>query len=81
MDSESKDRIWCDVCGTDEYILIEHAHKRRHHKTSVWDVDYWCTECDSFYGHDIRPETLTTPMAYAIISLVQHVNPGIEYDH
>ncbi|AIY00909.1 hypothetical protein ART_1310 [Arthrobacter sp. PAMC 25486] len=81
MDGASKQRIWCEVCDTDEYILIEHAHKRRHHKASTWDVEYSCTECETFYAHDIFSETLTTPMAYAIIAIVQRSGQGDVFDH
>lgn len=71
VQAPATERIWCDECQTDQYILIEEARKRRHHGESTWDVDYTCTNCDSFCGHEIQTETLTTPMAFAIIELVQ----------
>lgn len=76
------DRIWCDECGTDEYVLLERARRRRRNGIGVWDVDYTCMNCDCFYGHEIEVENLDVKMAFAIITVMQEpgtsvrVNPG-----
>lgn len=75
MDSESASTIWCDICQTDQYLLLERARRRRRNGESVWDVDYICTNCDRFYGHEIEIEDLNATMAFAIITVVQQ--PGI----
>ncbi|SEE18762.1 hypothetical protein SAMN04489740_0841 [Arthrobacter alpinus] len=82
MDSNSTSNIWCNVCQTDEYILLESASRRRRNGSGVWDVDYTCMHCDSFYGHEIEIEDLNASTAFAIITLMQEpghsvrVNPG-----
>lgn len=82
MDSDSASTIWCNVCQTDEYVLLERARRRRRNGAGVWDVDYTCMHCDSFYGHEIDVENLNAAMAFAIITVMQEpgqsvrVNPG-----
>jgi hypothetical protein len=60
-------RIWCQRCGTDEFVLVERARWRRRHGEGVWDIDYFCTNCGSFCGHVVRnaevPRTLAAAMA------------------
>ncbi len=60
------DRIWCGVCGTDEFILIEHAAWRRHSGRGGWDIDYTCTNCDSVYGHAVRDADATPALLAAM---------------
>lgn len=65
---ESKnDRIWCEVCGSDSYILIERARWRRRHGDGFWDIDYMCTNCDSFYGHVVKDEEVTPALMAAMV--------------
>jgi hypothetical protein len=68
------DSIWCDECQTDAYVLLERARRRRHNGEGVWDVDYTCMQCDSFYGHEIEIEDLNAATAFAIITVMQQ--PG-----
>lgn len=77
MDDESAPAIWCDQCQTDEYVLLERARRRRRNGTSYWDVDYTCTHCDSFYGHEIEVENLNATMAFAIITVMQEPGVGV----
>lgn len=63
--------IWCPGCRTDAYILIEQAGRHKRRGEVMWDVDYTCTNCDNFYGHDIEPEALSKAMVYALISVIQ----------
>ena len=65
------DRIWCEACGTDEFVLVERARWRRHHGEDFWDVDYFCTRCDTFYGHLVRDEDVT-PALMAAMSAVKY---------
>lgn len=75
IQAEKSGRIWCSVCDTDEYVLLERARRRRRNGSGVWDVDYTCMSCDNFYGHEIEIEDLNATMAFAIITVVQQ--PGI----
>jgi hypothetical protein len=59
-------RIWCDVCGSDDYILIERARWRRLVDEGSWDIDYSCTNCDSFYGHVVRESDVTQSLMAAM---------------
>lgn len=74
MDSDSASNIGCNVCQNDEYVLLERARRRRRNGAGVWDVDYNCMHCDSFYGHEIDVDDLNAAMAFAIITLLQE--PG-----
>lgn len=52
--------IWCDHCGTDEFIFIESARRRHWAPADDLDVTYFCSECDAIYGHlvkesDVKP--------------------------
>lgn len=58
--------LWCGVCGTDEYILIEMARWRRRRGTGAWDIDYTCTNCDSFYAHAVADEDITAALIAAM---------------
>jgi hypothetical protein len=40
------ERIWCEACGTDEFVLVERARWRRRHGKGFWDVVYLCTQGD-----------------------------------
>ena len=64
------DRIWCLRCGTDEFILVERARWRMRRGEGFWDVDYFCTKCDSFYGHFVR-DAEVTPTFMAAIAAIQ----------
>ncbi len=72
--AKETDLIWCTVCHSDEYVLLERARRRRRNGLGVWDVDYTCMSCDSFYGHEIEIENLNAKMAFAIITVMQQ--PG-----
>ena len=63
--------IWCQQCQSDEHIVIEGARRRKRNGGGIWDVDYCCTHCDSFYRHEIQLETLSKAMAHAMISVIQ----------
>lgn len=63
------DRIWCDVCGTDEFVLVERARWRRRHGQGFWDVDYVCTRCDRFYGHVVRDQDVTPAVLAAMAAV------------
>lgn len=82
MGDDSASKIWCETCRTDEYVLLERARRRRRNGVGVWDVDYTCTNCDNFYGHEIKIEDLKPAMAMAIITVIQdsrqgaRLNPG-----
>ncbi|ALV44874.1 hypothetical protein MB46_04485 [Arthrobacter alpinus] len=74
IEADASDRIWCDECHTDQYVLLERARRRRRNGAGVWDVDYTCMHCDSFYGHEIEIDDLNAATAYAIITVMQQ--PG-----
>ena len=59
-------RIWCEVCGSDEYIFIERARWRRRQGDGSWDIDYTCTKCDSFYGHLVKDADVTPALMAAM---------------
>ena len=63
------ERIWCEACGTDEFVLVERARWRRRHGEGFWDVDYVCTRCDRFYGHVVRDEDLTPAVLAAMAAV------------
>ncbi|MEO8220516.1 MAG: hypothetical protein ABI563_06995 [Specibacter sp.] len=44
------DRPWCCRCGTNEYLCFESVTPVPDIFDMV-DVDYLCTQCESFYGH------------------------------
>lgn len=67
----STEVISCGQCKTDAYILIERASRRKRKGLVIWDVDYTCTNCDNFYGHEIRPEALSKAMVHALVSVIQ----------
>lgn len=71
IQTEEPERIWCDECDTDEYVLLERARRRQRDGSRVWDVDYTCMNCDSFYGHEIEIEDLNARTACAIITVMQ----------
>ncbi|WP_104086582.1 hypothetical protein [Arthrobacter sp. GMC3] len=56
------DGIWCVVCSSDKYILIERARWRHRIAEGSWDVDYTCTKCDSFYGHVVMESVVTAAL-------------------
>lgn len=44
----------CVHCATDEYLVPDNIQPRVLPGTTGrrgWDVSYWCSRCDSFYGH------------------------------
>lgn len=43
-------RPWCCRCGTNEYLCFESVAPVAQVLDMV-DVDYLCTQCESFYGH------------------------------
>lgn len=59
-------KIWCDACDSDDYILIERARWRRLFDEGSWDIDYSCTNCDSFYGHVVRQSDVTLSLMAAM---------------
>lgn len=70
------DRIWCDACGTEEFILVERARWRRRHDQGFWDVDYVCTRCDSFYGHVVRDQDVTPAVLAAMAAVTTGAGNG-----
>ncbi|MGO4384910.1 hypothetical protein [Specibacter sp. RAF43] len=58
--------IWCETCGSDEFILIEKARWYRRRGEGMWDIDYTCTNCDSFYGHVVREADTTAALIAAM---------------
>ncbi|RAN79656.1 hypothetical protein B5P43_12760 [Bacillus sp. SRB_336] len=71
VEESPDDRIWCQGCGTDEFLLVERARWRRRHGEGLWDIDYFCTKCDSFYGHVVR-DAEVTPTLMAAMSAIQN---------
>ncbi|WP_417215821.1 hypothetical protein [Arthrobacter sp.] len=53
----------CGHCGTDEFLVPEsvkgHQAPDRSERRG-WDVSYWCSKCDRYYGHF----TLQLPAAW-----------------
>lgn len=70
VEESHADQIWCGVCGTDEFVLVEKARWRRRHGEGTWDVDYFCSKCDSFYGHVVR-DAEVTPAILAALAVVR----------
>lgn len=75
-DAAAFGRIWCDVCGTDKYILIELARWRRRHGVEFWDIDYTCTNCDNFYGHVVKDPDVTPALAAALSVATNEARPA-----
>lgn len=45
---------FCAHCATDEFLVPETIHISRQPgrgETWGWDVSYWCSQCDRYYGH------------------------------
>lgn len=46
---------WCSACGTDEYLVFDAVTllppRSGNPVSPRWDVSYWCSCCDSYYGH------------------------------
>ena len=57
----------CTRCGTDEFLVPDNVEARvlpSPVSRPGWDVSYWCSNCDGFFGHladhlpaSWRPET------------------------
>ncbi len=60
------DRIWCEACGTDQFVLLERALRRRRHGGGFWDVDYFCARCGNSYGHLVRDVEVTPALMRAM---------------
>ncbi|WP_372698158.1 hypothetical protein [Arthrobacter sp. JSM 101049] len=42
----------CAHCGTDEYLVPDNIQPSiLPGGTGGWDVTYWCSQCDGFFGH------------------------------
>lgn len=42
----------CTRCGTDEFLVPDNLQPRPLPSgVRGWDVTYWCSQCDGFYGH------------------------------
>jgi hypothetical protein len=52
-------RPWCTVCATDSYIFVETVVEAEPRELAIVDVSYTCSECDTFYAHPVRLDTLT----------------------
>lgn len=57
-------RCRCTVCDSTEYLVLDDAVPGMAAGlggTALWEVSYWCSQCDSYYGHttDALPETFT----------------------
>jgi hypothetical protein len=43
----------CEACGSSDYLVYEHVElllDRRRVQPPCWDVEFWCGQCESFYG-------------------------------
>ncbi|MBP2374356.1 hypothetical protein [Paeniglutamicibacter psychrophenolicus] len=43
----------CDSCGSSDFLVYEHVElrlDRRRVQPPCWDVEFWCGQCESFYG-------------------------------
>ncbi|WP_104086579.1 MULTISPECIES: hypothetical protein [unclassified Arthrobacter] len=58
--------IWCGVCDSDEYVIIERARWYRLEGEGSWDIDYTCMNCDSFYGHVVKEAEVTRALMAAM---------------
>lgn len=46
---------WCPRCRTTDYLVFESARPRvsvDRPTDSTWAVEYWCSGCDSYFGHE-----------------------------
>lgn len=50
--------IWCDSCGTDAHIVVESARRPHWAPCNFLDVTYFCTKCNSLYGHLVKETDL-----------------------
>ncbi len=64
ISQEENLRPWCSECDTDQYILIE-AIDDFLQRSGPWvGVAYSCLECDSFFAHDVRKESLSASVLH-----------------
>ncbi|WP_181578284.1 hypothetical protein [Arthrobacter sp. AQ5-05] len=43
----------CESCGSGDFLVYEHVElllDRRRVQPPCWDVEFWCGQCESFYG-------------------------------
>lgn len=74
--SPASGRIWCEECRTDDFILIEQARRVRNHGDDIWDVDYTCMNCESFYGHLVDGSDVSAAFLAAMALVVQEPARG-----
>ena len=47
---------WCSACSTDEYLVFDAITLLPPQAGAPalprWDVSYWCSRCDGYYGHE-----------------------------
>lgn len=54
VDSEDSAPCHCPHCGTDEYLVpesVQQLHSAHASGRTCWDVSYWCSNCDRYFGH------------------------------
>lgn len=50
-------RPTCEACQTDEFLVFEKIVPVRSPGSSgftMWDLDYWCGNCESYYGFQFQ---------------------------
>ncbi|MCD4853686.1 hypothetical protein LN996_22965 [Arthrobacter sp. AK01] len=66
--AETGVRPWCTACGTDSYIFVETVVEAEANQSEVVEVSYTCSECDTFYAHTVRLESLVPEIQREFLS-------------
>lgn len=80
VEAATVSRLWCEVCGTDEFLLIEKARWRRRLGEGSWDIDYTCTSCDTFYGHVVKDSDVAPSLFAAMAAVGGDPTTNLAYD-
>lgn len=67
ISQEENLRPWCSECDTDQYILIEAIDDFLDSAGPSVGVAYSCLECDSFFAHDVRKESLSARVLHEFL--------------
>jgi hypothetical protein len=78
-EEEATGRLWCDACGTDEFLFIESVRRRHWAPPGFVDVSYFCAECDGYYGHLVNEDDISPRLLAAMaVDRLHHVNGTVD---